>query len=87
MGLPPIEKEEFIRDLPNETKCDRCGSVVPALDWGVGRFGAGEWMAVCVVQCKHCNRMKVAAAGSSYEAHHRAQMMRTELLAMIGAKP
>lgn len=85
MGLPPMEQEEFTRDLPLETKCDRCGSVIAALDWGVGRFGAGEWMALCVVQCAKCKRMKVAAAGSSYEAHHRAQMMRTQLLASINA--
>jgi hypothetical protein len=79
-----MKMEEFTRDLPDETKCDRCGAIVPALDWGVGRFGMRDWMGICVVRCAKCSRMKVAAAGSSAEAHHRAQMMRTELLAQIG---
>nr|CRY96432.1 hypothetical protein [uncultured prokaryote] len=79
-----MEMEEFIRDLPLDTKCDRCGLKISGLDWGVGRFGAGEWMALCVVKCDKCSRMKVAAAGSSHEAHHRAQMMRTELLLRMG---
>lgn len=76
--------KEFTRDLPDDTKCDRCGSVIPALDWAVGRFGIGDWMGLCVVKCEKCSRMKVAAAGSSGEAHHRAQMMRTELLVKMG---
>lgn len=78
-----MEMEEFTRDLPDETKCDRCGVTVPALDWGVGRFGARDWMGLCVVKCAKCNRMKVAAAGSSNEAHHQAQMMRMELLSQL----
>ena len=79
-----MEMQEFTRYLPQDTECDRCGRVIPALDWGVGRFGAGEWMGLCVVKCSKCSRVKVAAGGSSGEAHHRAQMMRTELLAKIG---
>lgn len=78
-----MEMEEFTRDLPAVTKCDRCAKEISGLEWGVGRFGARDWMGMCVVRCAKCSRMKVAAAGSSYEAHHRAQMMRWELLGAL----
>lgn len=78
-----MEMEEFTRDLPTDTACDRCGKTISDLEWGVGRFGARDWMGMCVVRCAKCSRMKVAAAGSSHEAHHRAQMMRWELLGAL----
>jgi len=79
-----MEMEEFTQYLPLYTNCDRCGVKIFELDWAVGRFGAGHWMGLCVVKCERCSRVKVAAAGSSYEAHHRAQMMRTDLLVRMG---
>lgn len=78
-----MEMEEFTRDLPTDTSCDQCGKVVRGLEWGVGRFGARDWMGVCVVKCEKCRRIKVAAAGSSNEAHHRAQMMRWQLVCTL----
>lgn len=79
-----MKMEEFTCDLPTDTECDRCRTKIPALEWGVGRFGAHDWMGICVVKCNACNWVKVAAAGSSHEAHHRAQMMRWELVVKLG---
>lgn len=84
MALAAMEMEEFTKDLPEDTECDRCGGKITDLEWAVGRFGAGEWMGLCVVKCVKCNRVKIAAAGSCHEAHHRAQMMRLELMAQMG---
>lgn len=75
--------EEFIKDLPTETDCCCCSRKISNLDWGVGKFSPGNWMGICVVRCAQCNWFKVAAAGTSHEAHHRAQMMRLELLMKI----
>lgn len=71
---------EFVQDLPSETKCDCCSRKIVGLDWGVGPFGKQEWMGICIVRCSSCAWCKIAAAGSSNEAHHRAQMMRLELI-------
>jgi hypothetical protein len=78
-----MEKEEFVRDLPEVTECDRCRRKIKALDWHIGRFGALEWMGLCIVRCAKCGVYRVAAAGSSAESHHRAQMMRWELLVSL----
>ena len=81
-----MDMEEFTRYLPTDTECDKCRRKIPGLEWGVGRFGAHDWMGMCIVRCAKCGRMKVAAAGSSHEAHHRAQMMRLELLGSLKAR-
>lgn len=78
-----MEMGEFTRDLPEVTECDKCAKRISGLEWYVGRFGAGDWMGLCIVRCVACGRSKVAAAGSSHEAHHRAQMMRWQLLASL----
>lgn len=75
-----MKREEFLADLPIETRCDRCGRPHKDLDWATGSFGAHEWIGICVVRCDKCSRVMVAAAGTTYEAHHRAQMMRLELI-------
>lgn len=80
-----MQIEEFISDLPAHTNCDRCGVKIPSLDWSVGRFGDADFIALCIVKCDKCMRMKIAAAGSSRQAHHRAQMIRTELLVRMGS--
>lgn len=79
-----MEMEEFTRDLPTDTECDKCSRKLSALDWAIGRFGARDWMGICVVKCTKCSWTRVAAAGSSHESHHRAQMMRWELIAALG---
>lgn len=75
--------EDFMKDLPTETQCCCCSGKITGLEWGVGRFGARDWMGICVVRCAQCSWVKVAAAGTSHEAHHRAQMMRLELMMKI----
>lgn len=72
--------EEFRKELPTETTCDVCGTQITDLNWAYSRFGSSDWMAVCLVKCSPCSRVKVAAAGTSHEAHHRAQMIRLELV-------
>lgn len=81
-----MDIEEFAQDLPTNTKCDKCRKEIPDLDWGVSRFGIRDWMGMCVARCAQCRWVKVAAAGSSHEAHHRAQMMRWELVAGLRAR-
>lgn len=78
-----MEQQEFTQDLPTETECDRCRRKILGLEWGIGRFGALEWMGICIVKCVKCSRVRVAAAGSTSEAHHRAQMMRWELVGSL----
>lgn len=79
-----MKLEEFMGDLPRHTNCDRCGVEMPALDWSVGRFGTLDFVGLCIVRCEQCVWMKIAAAGSSHQAHHRAQMIRTGLLVRMG---
>jgi hypothetical protein len=76
--------EEFTGDLPTYTNCDRCSVKISVLDWSVGKFGASDFIGLCIVKCEECMRVKIAAAGSSHQAHHRAQMIRTELLVRMG---
>jgi len=78
-----MEMEEFTRDLPEGTDCPKCRREIRSLDWYVGRFGAHEWMGICIVRCPKCRVSKVAAAGSNHEAHHRAQVMRFEVLTAL----
>lgn len=79
-----MEIEEFMKDLPEDTECDRCRRKISDLEWAVKAFGTGEWLGLCVVKCAKCDWVKIAAAGSSHEAHHRAQMVRAELIATMG---
>lgn len=78
-----MEIEEFMKDLPEETKCDCCGKAITDLNWGLAKFGRGDWLGLCIVKCQPCNRVHVAAAGSSEQAHQRATQMRFELVARI----
>jgi len=50
----------------------------------MGRHGASDWMAITVVKCDRCRWMKIAAAGTSDEAHREAQNMRLKLVVMMG---
>lgn len=72
--------EEFTRDLPTETECDKCGSPFTALEWYVTRSGAADWMGICPVSCLKCSWTKIAAAGSSLRAHREAQKARQKLV-------
>jgi len=81
-----MDREEFLADLPIEVLCDHCGRKHENLNWSLGRFGARDWIGMCVVRCEKCSRTMVAAAGTSHEAHHRAQMMRWELISQIDPK-
>lgn len=82
MGVA-VQKSDFVKDLPTETDCGCCSVTIPKLEWAIGKFGATDWMGLCVVRCAVCKWFKVAAAGSSHEAHHRAQMMRWELIVKL----
>jgi hypothetical protein len=75
-----MDMEEFTSDLPSDTECDRCGAKITGLDWHVGRYNTMEWMAVCIAQCGKCKCARVAAAGSSEDAHKEAQKLRAKLL-------
>lgn len=79
-----MKMEDFTKDLPDETKCDRCSRKLSSLNWAIGRFGASDWMGMCIVKCTKCSWTRVAAAGSSEDAHKRAQMMRWDLIAALG---
>ena len=79
-----MKLEDFTKDLPDQTECDRCSQKLGPLDWAVGRFGARDWMGMCIVRCAKCNWTRVAAAGSSEDAHKRAQSMRWDLVAALG---
>nr|CRY96428.1 hypothetical protein [uncultured prokaryote] len=85
MGVA-MEKNDFLSELPTETVCGCCGVTIPKLDWAIGKFNSRDWMGLCIVQCESCKWVKVAAAGTSNEAHHRAQMMRWELIVKMEGK-
>jgi hypothetical protein len=82
-----MQKQDFTKDLPVQLMCECCRKVIPALDWGIGRFGAAEWMGICVVKCAACNWLKIAAAGSDEDSHKQAQNMRMRLVLMLEMKP
>lgn len=76
-------ESEFRETLPVSFPC-KCGSVSDGLHWHVARFDAVHWLAVCVVSCRSCPWVHVAAAGSSDDAHFEAQSVRSSLLKAIG---
>jgi len=75
---------DFTKDLPEETRCECCQKLIPALDWGIGRCGPSEWMGICVVKCVKCNWVKIAAAGSDEQAHKQASYLRLKLIVQMG---
>lgn len=79
-----MEREQFLNDLPLQVTCECCRRSLPVGDWGMGRYGASDWMAIAVVKCDRCSWMKIAAAGSSEDAHREAQYTRLKLVVMMG---
>jgi len=75
---------DFVKTLPEQTECVYCHRPIRKLNWGVGPFGASAFMGVCIVKCEYCHWGKIAAAGSTTEAHQEAQKMRARLIEMTG---
>lgn len=73
---------EFIETLPPSTECGVCGVALDA-EWSVAPYDE-DWIAVGFAQCEKCSWLKVAAAGSTDQAHTVAQGIRSRLLREIG---
>lgn len=75
---------EFVKTLPEVTDCAYCHRLITGLDWGVGPYKSQGFMGICIVKCAHCKWVKIAAAGSTLEAHQEAQRMRQKLIGITG---
>lgn len=80
-----MNKSEFLDTLPMSMMCQQCGGMVRAPGWRLSQAGAGQWMAVNVVQCPVCGFKHMAAAGSNDRAHKDAQAARLKFLKSIAA--
>jgi hypothetical protein len=79
-----MNRNEFLETLPHETVCGSCGTVLGDLDWAVSPFEkTPEWVGVCIVRCR-CGWVRMAAAGSSDDAHEHAQSIRSKVMRSIG---
>lgn len=73
---------EFRATLPDATECGSCRKALDGLEWAASPYH-GEWMGICIVRCD-CGWTKIAAAGSSDDAHKTAQSIRSRLMRSIG---
>lgn len=80
-----MNKAEFLDTLPMSMVCHQCGGVVRVSGWKLSQVGAGQWLAVNIVQCLECDHTHMAAAGSNDRAHREAQALRLKFLQKIGA--
>ena len=80
-----LNEQQFRDDLPLMTACDRCGAVLTGIGWSVSRFGPAEWFGLGTVKCEPCERIKVAAAGSSDISHEYARSVRLKLIKSLNA--
>lgn len=77
-----MTESEFRGTLPASTECGVCGASLDA-EWSVAPYDH-DWIAVGFAECKKCAWLKVAAAGSTDQAHGVAQGIRSRLLREIG---
>lgn len=78
-----MKEATFRESLPVVTFCDRCGAVLSNIAWKVDRLGAAKWFAIGISKCEACQCVRVAAAGSTEDAHALAKTIRLKFLASM----
>lgn len=73
-----MNMQEFESELPKFTFCDECGTMITCLSWSVNRYGQRDWYGLGVAKCEPCSRFRIAAAGSSEQAHEHARQRRLD---------
>lgn len=77
-----MTETEFRETLPCSTACTLCGAGLDGY-WSVSRYGH-DWIAIGLAKCEKCSWLKVAAAGSTEQAHTIAQGIRSRLVKGLG---